>query len=79
MGATLAIPFGWWAYQPGSMLGVYIRAWDNLPIEAVLLWMAVTFATVLVYETIRCWHASGRPIADALFRKAVPDARRAAR
>ena len=67
--ATLAIPYGWWSYQPGSMVGIYIRAWDNLPIEAVLLWIAVTFATVLVYETIRCWHASGRPIGDALFRR----------
>lgn len=78
--ATLAIPYGWWSYQPRAMVGLYIRAWDNLPIEAVLLWMAVTFATVLVYETIRCWHASGRPIGDALFRrKAEPEASPAGR
>jgi hypothetical protein len=67
--ATLAIPYGWWSYQPTAMLGLYIQAWDGLPIEAVLLWIAVTYMTVLVYETIRCWHASGRPMGDALFRR----------
>lgn len=67
--ATLAIPYGWWSYQDSAMVGVYVRAWGNLPIEAVFLWMAVSFATVLVYEAIRCWHASGRPATDALFRR----------
>ncbi|HEX8713920.1 MAG TPA: hypothetical protein VF730_18750 [Terracidiphilus sp.] len=67
--ATLAIPYGWWSYQHSAMVGLYVRAWDNLPIEAVLLWSAVSFATVLVYETIRCWHASGRSAIDALFRR----------
>ncbi len=78
--ATLAIPYGWWAYQPTAMVGVYIRAWDNLPIEAVFVWIAVTYMTVLVYETIRCWHASGGRAGDALFRhKAVREPRPAAR
>jgi Lycopene cyclase len=66
---TLAIPYGWWAYQPSAMVGVYIRAWDNLPIEAVFVWISVTYMTVLVYETIRNWHASGRSMGDALFRR----------
>lgn len=65
--ATLAIPYGWWAYQPTAMTGVYIRAWDNLPIEAVFVWIAVSFSTVLVYETIRCWHASGKRARHAFF------------
>jgi hypothetical protein len=73
--ATLAIPYGWWAYESSAMLGLYVRAWDNLPIEAVILWIAVTYATVLVYETIRCWHASGRPAADAFFRHKRSDER----
>lgn len=78
--ATLAIPYGWWAYQPTAMVGLDIRAWDDLPIEAVFVWIAVTWATVLVYETIRCWHASGRPAADAFFRhKTVRDRHPAAR
>lgn len=78
--ATLAIPYGWWAYQPRTMVGLYVRAWDNLPIEAVFVWIAVSFATVLVYETIRCWHASGRTAGDALFRReARPESRTAGR
>jgi hypothetical protein len=58
--ATLAIPYGWWSYQDSEMAGIYIRAWDNLPIEAVFVWGAVTYATVIVYEVLRCWQASGK-------------------
>lgn len=69
--ATLAIPYGWWAYQPATMVGLYVRAWDNLPVEAVFVWMAVTFSTVLVYETIRCWHASGKRAWHAFLGKSL--------
>ncbi|MGH9605231.1 MAG: hypothetical protein ACRD3N_05965 [Terracidiphilus sp.] len=69
--ATLALPYGWWAYRDGAMVGVYIRAWDNLPIEAVFVWIAVTFATVLVYEAIRCWQATGKPARRAFFGQAA--------
>ncbi|MDE3149305.1 MAG: hypothetical protein KGL37_07530 [Acidobacteriota bacterium] len=65
--ATLAAPYGWWSYRDSAMVGVYIRAWDNLPIEAVFVWMAVTYMTVLVYEAIRCWQASGRRARHAFF------------
>ncbi len=58
--ATLAIPYGWWGYQHTAMVGIYIRAWDGLPIEAVFVWVAVTYLTVIVYEVVRCWQASGR-------------------
>lgn len=67
--ATLAIPYGWWSYQPTAMVGIYIRAWDNLPIEAVFVWIAVTYMTVLVYEAIHCWHASGKRAPQAFFGK----------
>lgn len=69
--ATLAIPYGWWAYQPTTMVGLYIRAWDNLPIEAVFVWIAVSFATVLVYEMMRCWHASGKRARHAFLGKSA--------
>lgn len=69
--ATLAIPYGWWAYQPRTMVGLYIRAWDNLPVEAVFVWISVTYMTVLVYETIRCWHASGKRARYAFFGKSM--------
>ena len=55
------------------MLGVRITAWGGLPIEAVFLWMAVTCATVIIYETVKCWEASGKSIRHALFGE--PDSR----
>lgn len=69
--ATLAIPYGWWAYQPATMVGIYIRAWDNLPFEAAFVWIAITFPTVLVYEAIRCWHASGKRARHAFFGRSI--------
>jgi len=65
--ATLAIPYGWWMYRKSAMVGIYIHAWADLPIEAVLVWIAVTFTTVLVYEALRCWHASGKAPREAFF------------
>ena len=64
--ATLAVPYGWWDYQDAAMIGVRIHAWSRLPIEAVCLWIAVTYATVIVYEIVRRWQASGRKIRQAL-------------
>jgi len=51
--ATLAVPYGWWGYQHGAMAGVFIGAWAELPLEAVLVWVAVTWATVIVYEVMK--------------------------
>jgi hypothetical protein len=65
--ATLAIPYGWWNFRDEQMLGVRITAWGDLPIEEVCLWMAVTYATVIVYETVKCWQASGKSMSHALF------------
>jgi len=58
--ATLAVPYGWWGYQQGSMMGLFIGAWAGLPVEAVLVWIAVTFGTVIVYEGMKSWQASGK-------------------
>lgn len=58
--ATLGVPYGWWAYQPGQMMGIFITAWNYLPIEAVCVWIAVSFQTVMVYEVVKRWKASGR-------------------
>jgi lycopene cyclase domain-containing protein len=65
--ATLAIPYGWWNFQNQQMLGIRITAWGSLPIEEVLLWIAVTYSTVIIYETVKCWQASGRAMKHALF------------
>ena len=64
---TLAIPYGWWNFRSEQMLGVRITAWGGLPIEEVCLWMAVTYATVIVYETVKCWQSSGKSMRRAFF------------
>ncbi|MBV8632710.1 MAG: hypothetical protein JOZ83_17420 [Silvibacterium sp.] len=57
---TLALPYGWWNFQDSAMLGLRITAWARLPIEEVFVWIAVTWATVIVYENVKRWQASGR-------------------
>jgi hypothetical protein len=52
---TLALPYGWWGFQPQAMVGLPIRAWSGLPIEEVIVWVAVTYATVIVYEVMKAW------------------------
>lgn len=60
--ATLASPFMWWHYEPKWMMNLPVRAWANLPVEAVFLWLAVTFTTTIVYETIKvALHLDGPP------------------
>ena len=56
--ATLALPYQWWGYQDSAMMGIHIRAWHNLPVEAVIIWFAVSYTTVIIYETIKIWKAS---------------------
>jgi hypothetical protein len=63
---TLAVPYGWWGFQDDAMIGVRIAAWNRLPIEEVFVWIAVTYATVIVYEIVRRWQASGKRIRRAL-------------
>jgi hypothetical protein len=63
---TLALPYGWWGFQDPAMSGLRITAWSRLPIEEVCLWVAVTYATVIVYEIVRRWQASGKKIRHAL-------------
>jgi hypothetical protein len=58
--ATLALPYGWWNYQHEAMMGVFIGAWSGLPVEAVLVWLAVTYGTVILFEAVKIWQASGR-------------------
>lgn len=58
--ATLAVPYGWWGYQRRQMLGFFIGGWSGLPIEAVSVWIAVTYATVIVFEIVKVWQASGK-------------------
>ena len=63
--ATLALPYGWWGFRDEQMIGIYVTAWSRLPIEEVCVWCAVTYATAIVYETVRRWHCSGKSAAHA--------------
>jgi hypothetical protein len=63
--ATLALPYGWWNYQHDAMMGVFIGAWSGLPIEAVMVWLAVTYGTVILFEAVKIWQASGRRAKEA--------------
>jgi hypothetical protein len=40
------------------MMGLFIGAWAGLPIEAVCVWIAVTYATAIVFEIVKLWLAS---------------------
>lgn len=63
--ATLGVPYGWWGFQPAQMMGLSITAWNHLPIEEICVWIAVVYATVIVYEIVRRWQASGRKAGSA--------------
>jgi len=64
--ATLGVPYGWWGYQPAQMMGLNITAWNYLPIEAICVWIAVTYQTVIVYEIVKRWQSSGKKLHHAL-------------
>jgi hypothetical protein len=64
--ATLALPYGWWGFQHRQMIGLFVSAWSNLPIEEVFVWIAVTYATTVVFEIVKIWQASGRRPKEAL-------------
>lgn len=66
---TLAVPYGWWGYRPAAMMGLTISAWRDLPVEAVSVWLAVSFTTVIVYEVIKIWQALGKGAWEAFFGK----------
>ena len=70
--ATLAVPYGWWDYQPKQMIGLFIGAWAGLPIEAVCVWIAVTYATTIVFEVVKLWLASEKTAVHAFFGLKMP-------
>jgi hypothetical protein len=58
--ATLALPHGYWNYQHGAMLGVFIGVWNELPLEAITVWFVCTLA-ILVYEFVKICYFTGVP------------------
>jgi hypothetical protein len=71
--ATLAVPYGWWAFQHRQMMGLFIGAWSQLPIEEVFVWIAVTYATAIVFEVVKVWLASERTVRNAMLGTADPE------
>ena len=67
--AAIAVPYQWWGFQPRQMLGLMINGFCGLPIEEPMLWLGVTWATVIIYETIytllhvRCLQNEAKPAA----------------
>ena len=64
--ATVAVPYNWWNFQHRQMTGLFVGAWSRLPIEEVCVWIAVTYATVIVFEVIKVLLASERSVRDAM-------------
>jgi hypothetical protein len=64
--ATLAVPYQWWGFQHRQMIGVFIGAWSGVPFEEVCVWIAVTYATVIVFEAVKVLLASERSVGDTL-------------
>ena len=62
---TLALPYGWWNFREEQMLGIRVRAWSGLPVEEIYVWIAVSYSTVIVYEIVKRWKGSGRPMRHA--------------
>ena len=64
---TLALPYQWWGFQDHAMIGIFIGAWHNLPIEEVVVWFSVSYATIIIYETMKIWLASRKTLKQILF------------
>jgi hypothetical protein len=48
------------------MIGLFIGAWSSLPIEEICVWIAVSYATAIVFEVVEVWLASERPAREVL-------------
>jgi len=71
--ATLAVPYNWSNFQHRQMMGLFIGAWSRLPIEDVCVWIAVSYATAIVFEVVKVWLASERSVRDALIGTTEPE------
>lgn len=53
--ATLGVPYNWWNYHHNQMVGIFIGAWAQLPLESVIMWVAGGWATTILYEWWRLY------------------------
>jgi hypothetical protein len=57
---TLALPRGYWDYQHGAMLGIFIGVWHDLPIEAITVWIFCTLV-IMFYEYVKICYFTDEP------------------
>ena len=57
---TLALPRGYWGYQKGAMLGLFIDVWHGLPVEAVFVWVSGTII-IVCYEFVKIYFFTKAP------------------
>jgi hypothetical protein len=58
--ASLGVPYGWWEYVPDQMMGIFLKPYCNLPVEAALVWTLASWTTVIIYETLLTAIHAGR-------------------
>lgn len=63
--ASLALPYQWWDYQHQQMMGIFIKAWHELPLEAVFVWFSVSYSSIIIYEVVKIWLASKKSFRQA--------------
>jgi len=49
------------------MIGIFIGAWHNLPIEGIVIWFSVSYAAIMIYETIKIWLASRKTLKQLFY------------
>jgi len=70
---TLGLSRSWWFYKkPNGVLGWYIPAFTSpagpqYPIEALLVWLAVTFDAVLAFEALKAITHDRRSVRETAF------------
>ena len=48
------------------MIGLFVGAWSGLPLEEVCVWIAVTYATTIIFEVVKVLVASERSVRETL-------------
>ncbi len=64
---TLALPLGWWNYQPEATMGIFVQAWSRLAVEACGLWLSVGWASMFIYESTKIKVVTGKSWREVLF------------
>jgi len=67
---TLALPYQWWGFQDRAMIGIFIGAWHRLPIEEIVVWFSVSYASIIIYESIKIWLATQKSLIQHFLHKA---------